>query len=194
MRSKGRRDGPRSVSPEAADLGFFEDVISTQHFVRPFARHDYFESAVVNQFREQEQRRRRGTQNRLLGMPDNFRECLGNVGMRAPHIVVPCLQESMGFFLVPALVELGILKTNGKGPELIAHDLPGQRGNQCGIQATAQVASHWDVGSQADAGGVAEQVQELLTEALLMIVGEFADGGEREAPILPDSNAALFQH
>ena len=76
------------AGPEAADLGLAEQVVAGEHLVGAFAGQHDLDAGVVHQLREQEQRRRRGAQDRPLGVGDDVGEDARDVAARHHHLVV----------------------------------------------------------------------------------------------------------
>src|SRR5436190_22196171 len=62
----------RASCPEAPDLRLFEDVISTHHLVSSVAGQNNLITILPYQFRQKEQWRRSGPNNRLLRVPHHF--------------------------------------------------------------------------------------------------------------------------
>ena len=75
----------RSLAPEPPDLGLLENVVPAEHFVGAFAGEHDLVAAVAHELREQEQRRRRRPEDRLLGVPDHIGEDTRDVLGRAPN-------------------------------------------------------------------------------------------------------------
>ena len=171
-----------------------EDVVAGEELVGALARQHDLEARVLDRLREPQQRRERRPQRRLLGQLDRARQQLGDVARLdhdARQVGAELLDDPV---LEGALVEALVGEAEPERVERVRHVLPGERRGGGRVEPAAEVRGDGDVGAQADAGRVGEELAELLDQ--LLVVGRA--GARREvdvppAPLLADALGADAQ-
>ena len=102
--------------PEPAHLGFPEQVVAGEHFVRALAGQHHLVALGTHPLGKQHERRRRRANDRRLGMPYGAGKGRANRAARAVHRRVRGAEVANQLLLEVALVELPILKSEGEGP------------------------------------------------------------------------------
>src|SRR4249920_1456147 len=116
--------GIRLRFPEAADLGFFEDVVTAQHFVSTFSGYDDLEATVPDESGEKIQGSWSRPQDGFLGMPDHLWKYFGDLILGTAQVFVFSLEKFDCLALEPSFIEFGIVERDGEGSELgVSHFL-----------------------------------------------------------------------
>src|SRR4030095_14031756 len=174
--------------PEPADFRLLENIVAAKELIGALARQDDLVTQLAHQSRQQKQRSGRRAQYRFLGVSDNLRKDGANVVVGAPQRVVLGRIQSDNLLLESALVKLAIVERYRKGAQASRRPGLGQRGRDRRIEASTQVASDRDIGSQPNACGLAQQLQHPGGSFLLADL----DRREVEAPIRPDVDPPIL--
>ncbi len=98
-------------APEPADLAFAKEIVAGKHFVGAFAGQHNLDAAGAHQARQQEQWRRRRSQDRALGVVDDLRKNLGDVAARDHHFMVLTTGDTGDQSLEVGLIIFGVSET-----------------------------------------------------------------------------------
>ncbi len=149
--------------PEPPDLPLAEQVVAGEQLVGALSREDDLDARVADQPRQQEQRRRRGAQERSLGVRDDLRERLRDVLAPDHDLLVIALDQRGDGALMTGLVVLGVLEADREGAEPVALHPPAQRRDQRAVESSREVAPDRHVRAEH---AKADRLLERTTDAL----------------------------
>ena len=180
--------GRRKFRPESPNLGFLEDVVSAQDFVRAFTREHDLVAAVAGDLRKQKEWSGRGAQQRRLCVPDDVGKDTTDVFRLASHLNVIEPKSANDFALVEALVETRVVERDRKRaqPRITALH---EGDNHRGIQSAAQIRTHRHIGSHPQPDRFVEHVSERLGRLLAWRIA--VDSRKRRPPVLRCRRCAL---
>src|SRR5580658_687338 len=131
--------------PEAANLGFFENVVAAEHFVGPFSGYHYLVAALAHQPRQKIERSWSRAQDRFFGVPDHVRKYFGDLILGAADVLVLAVQKAYRLLLEGAFIEFGVVKRDREGPKLGVRKLLDQCRGNSRVQPAAEVSAYRDI-------------------------------------------------
>ena len=148
----------RLARPETPDLAFAEEVVAGERFVGAFARQHDLDALVAHEPREQEERRRRGPQDRTLRVAHDCRECLRDVAARHEDLVMLAFGECGSEALIGRLVVFRIFEAQGKRLQPPRDGAARERGDERAVQSPGQIAADGHVCTHAQRRCALERV------------------------------------
>src|SRR5690554_1231867 len=141
IQQEGTEARLRFAGPEITNEGFLENVVAAQHFIGPFAGYHYLYLLFPHFARKAEHRNRSGSQDGTFGVPNDFRKELADVAAATGESLVPGVEEGGDFLLVGGLIKFLVLKTNGKGLQVVGCKLLNERRGGTGDRKSTRLNS-----------------------------------------------------
>ena len=146
---------------ELAQDDLLEELVAPEQLVRALAGRDHGDPLLAHLAGEQVERDRAGAHERRLAVPDDVGERVRDVGRQRLDDVVARAERARDLLLVDALVVARVAERDRERAQLVLGLLLGERADQARVEAAGEVRADGNVGAQAQAHAVAEELLEV---------------------------------
>ncbi len=178
---------------KAPDARFLEEIVTGEDFIGTFARKHDLQFLFAHKARKLEKRCRCGAQDRLFHIPDHGGEDAGYVVRPAVYGVMPGAKRARHDLLIGAFVEFSIVEGDGKAAQARRSHVRGKCRNDRGIEPAGKEGAYFDIGAQADAGGIFQQIAQLRRHVVFAGMDcRVAFVGEGQRPVWPHARLPVL--